>query len=298
MRRLIPFVLLVLLATSCEKDITLDLPQGEVRLVVDGYVETGLPPYILLSRSEGYFNPIGVSSLNNLPERGARVYISNGTDTVQLLEIDTLINGIRVSGCYIALDPLSGTFSMTGIPGTTYSLHVITSQGVELRSEAKLQVPVPLDSTWFAVQGELDSLGWAFARLTDPDTLDNCYRWFARRLGKDSDFIPPFGSAFEDKFINGRSFDFAATRGSIQNSTAPDDNNAEAGYFKVGDTILVKFCTIDRGTFTFWRDAENQLSGNGSPFAVPANIKSNIQGGLGCFATYAPVFDTIIAQRP
>ncbi|MFM9057200.1 MAG: hypothetical protein ACKOQY_11050, partial [Bacteroidota bacterium] len=81
MRRLIPFVLLVLLATSCEKDITLDLPKGDPVVIVDGYVETGFPPYIILSRSQGYFDPIGYNTLNNLPVRNAQVFISNGADT-------------------------------------------------------------------------------------------------------------------------------------------------------------------------------------------------------------------------
>jgi hypothetical protein len=44
------------------------------------------------------------------------------------------------------------------------------------------------------------------------------------------------------------------------------------------------------------RDAETQISNNGSPFAVPSNIKTNINGGLGVFSTYSPAYDTIIAQ--
>lgn len=296
MIRYLPILVILALFGACEKDITVDLPQGTVQVVVDGVVENGLPPYVILSRSQGYFDPIGANTLNTLPLRGATVTLSDGIDSVRLVEIDTVINGLAVGGFYSALDPVAGQIRMIGTPGRTYRLNIITGQGEQVSAVATLHQPRQLDSLWFQVQGELDSLGWAWARLSDPDTLGNNYRWFAKRLGKDAFFIPPFGSVFEDKFINGRTFDFASSRGSVFNSTAEDDNNEEAGFFKKGDTIVVKFCTIDAGTFAFWRDAENQLGGNGSPFAVPSNVKSNIRGGLGIFATYSAVFDTVIAQ--
>lgn len=291
---LLMFLLFTL--TSCERDITVDLPQGEARVVVEGYVENGLPPYIVLSRSQGYFDPIGVNTLNNLPVRDAVVMLNDGDTTVQLYEVDTVINGVALGGFYTAIDPLVGTIRMLGTPGKRYRLEITTTEGERLSAEAILHQPIPLDSVWFKVQGELDSLGWAWAKLSDPDTLGNCYRWFAKRLGKDDFFLPPFGSVFEDKFINGRSFDFATSRGSVFNSTADEDNNEEAGFYKIGDTVVVKFCTIDAGTFVFWRDAENQLGGSGSPFAVPSNVKSNVVGGLGLFATYSAAYDTLIAR--
>lgn len=142
---------------------------------------------------------------------------------------------------------------MIQTPGTTYSLrNIITAgQGEQLSSIAKLPMPIPLDSTWFKVQEDLDSLGWAWAKLSDPDTSGNAYRWFAKRLNKDDFFIAPIGSVFEDRFINGRSFNFPYNRGTIQNSEAEEDNNEEADYYKKGDTIVVKFCTIDFATYEF-----------------------------------------------
>ena len=296
MKKILYLVVLAVVCASCEKNITLDLPQGESKIVVDGYVETGLPPYIVLSRSAGYFDPINASAINNLPESGARILISDGLITVAMKEIDTTINGTVLRGIYAPLDSATNFPLMFGTPGRIYSIAITTMLGEKVYSSAKLQLPVTLDSTWFKVQENKDSLGFAWAHLTDPDTLGNCYRWFAKRIGKDDLFLAPFGSAVEDKFINGKSFDFGYNRGKIQNSLADDDNNIEDGFFKKGDTIVVKFCAIDRSTFEFWRDAETQMSNNGSPFAVPSNVKSNINGGLGIFATYSPVYDTIFAK--
>jgi hypothetical protein len=286
------YILICFFSIACEKYITVDLPQPSSKVVVDGYVEAGLPPYILLSRNQGFFEPINSAAINNSPETNAIILINDGLVTDTMLEVDTVINGFTVRGVYVA-NPLK----MIGVPGRKYSISIKTVKNEILTSSALLPGKVPLDSVWFKVAENQTRLGFAWARLSDPDTLGNCYRWFAKRQGKDSSFIAPIGSVFEDKFINGKTFDFAYNRGTVQNSTANEDVNEEAGFYKKGDTIVVKFCTIDRGTFDFWRDAETQIVNTGSPFAVPSNVKSNIIGGIGLFAAYTASYDTIRAAK-
>jgi hypothetical protein len=60
------------------------------------------------------------------------------------------------------------------------------------------------------------SLGHGFR---DPDTLGNGYRWLAKRINagpdggpKDAGFVAPFFSVFEDRFVNGLTFDFNFAR--------------------------------------------------------------------------------------
>jgi hypothetical protein len=133
--------------------------------------------------------------------------------------------------------------------------------------------------------------------MTEPAGLGNCYRWFAKRIHKDSSFIAPRGSTFDDKFIDGQSFDFAYNRGRLPNSTAADDTNDESGFFKKGDTVVVKFCTVTRESFRFWSTAEEQASNNGNPFASAQPIESNITGGIGIWEGYSPSYDTVIAKK-
>ena len=227
MKKIVYLFVLAVVFASCEKNITLDLPKSESKVVVDGYVETGLPPYIVLSRSSGYFDPINASTINNLPETGAKIQINDGFLSVEMIEIDTVINGTIIRGIYFTNANL-----MIGIPGRTYTINITTKAGEVITSSTKLQLPVTLDSAWFKLQENNDTLGLTWAHLTDPDTIGNCYRWFAKRVTKDNLFLAPFGSTVEDKFFNGKSFDFAYNRGNIQNSTADDDNNAEVGLFK------------------------------------------------------------------
>lgn len=275
----------LLILSSCEKDITVDLPAGEEKIVVEGYIEEGRNPYVLISKSTGYFAPFDSASVTQYAVKNALVVICDGFICDTLFAPAASIGYIYVSQ------------NLTGTIGRTYSLFIKTEDGRELTSSAYCYPPVPLDSAWFKVQPGKDSLGWAWARLTEPDTMGNFYRWFAKRLGKDQDFIAPIGSVFTDRFINGTSFEFAFNRGKYPNSTADDDNNEEEGYFKVGDTIVIKFCTAGQATYDFWRAAEDQQSSNGNPFAAVNYIPSNITGGIGIFEAYTPSFLTIVAKK-
>ena len=270
---------------SCERNITVDLPVPEQKIVVEGYIESGEKAIVTLTKSAAFFAPVDSASLLSYLVTDAVVTVSDGTTSEQLaLTIDT--------SQYIPLVYKSQV--LTGQEGKTYTLTVVVGEKT-ITAITTIPYAVPLDSVWYKEQEGRDSLGFAWAHLTDPDTLGNCYRWFAKRLGKDKRFLAPIGSVFEDKFINGKSFDFAYNRG-VEPNTYDDEEEEVRGYFSQGDTIAVKFCALDRAHFDFWRIEEVQVSNNGNPFAAPAPIPSNINGGLGIWGGYASAYDTIIAQ--
>ena len=286
------FVTGVILLPSCEKNITVDIPVAESGIVVEGYIENGKNPYVILSNTLPFFGSVNTLNLLQYTIKGAIVTVYNGSS------VDTLKDLFNI-GVYF-------TTSMIGESGKSYFLRVLVN-GKTLTASTFIPHPVPLDSVWFKVNGNRDSLGYAWAHLTDPDTLGNSYRFFAQRINryrygddvgkmKDSTFIAPQGSVFEDKFINGKNFDFAFDRGSFPNSQKDDDLNDEKHFFKRGDTIVIKFCTIDHAHFEFWRTAETQVANNGNPFGSPAPVLSNINGGLGIWGGYNASFDTIIAH--
>jgi hypothetical protein len=280
---LFTIIILVFALSSCEENISVDLPPYKSKIVVEGFISSGEKPYVLLSKNQGYFDPLDSSSLLNYTVKGALVIVSDGLVFDTLVEVDPSV------GYYYQ------AYKIIGIPGNTYNLFII-AEGETLSAVTQIPIPVPLDSVWFKVQDNLDSLGFAWAHLNDPPQLGTSYRWLAKRIGKDDDYIPPPGSVFDDKFFNGLSFDFAYNRGEIPNSTAEDDNNEESGYFKKGDVIAIKFCTIDRSHFDFWRTYDSQVSNYGNPFSSPTPIKGNIKGGLGIWGGYGVSLDTIYAQ--
>ncbi len=310
MRKFIHLFLLSLLGiiASCEKDITVKLPKSEPKLVVEGSIEQGQPPIVVLTRTIGYFEPADIKTMESLFVHNADITVSNGTVSRKLIEICT--NDLPDSVVYL-IAQLSGlnvnqlaainycvytTFdqSIWGEVGKTYDL-TIHAEGKTLTSTTTIPNLIPLDSVWYKNQGTYDTMGYVWIRLTDPPELGNAYRVFTKRRGKDARMIPILGSVFDDKFINGITIDFYAVRGREFNSLAPDDTGEQFGYYKISDTIDVKFCNIDINSFQFWRTYESEVTNNGNPFASPSTITTNIKGGgLGIWCGYGANYYTII----
>lgn len=297
-----------LLLQSCTKEVDIDVPAGEEKIVVEGFIETGQPPIVILTKSRPYFGSNNFNGLGDLMVQNATVTVTTNGTTYPLIQLCTnnipdsllplvtAITGIdsatlaSVNYClYTSFDP-----NVWGVEGNQYYLHIV-AEGKTLTSTTVIPNGIALDSIWFKVEDPHPDRGFCWGRLSDPDSLGNAYRWFAMRKGKDYGFLPPIGSAFEDKFINGQSFEFTAAR-----ARAADDDLSEnadyRGYFRTGDTIIVKFTCIDRPHYLFWRSYETQVVSNGNPFAAPATITSNIVGGLGVWGGYAVRYDTTIAQ--
>ena len=115
-----------------------------------------------------------------------------------------------------------------------------------------------------------------------------------------------------DILINGESFETVFLRpnpGSIPplasyQSERYEINNNQDSVFLPPDVVLIKFCQIDESSMRFWRSVVRQVTINGNPFSEPMNLVSNINGGLGIWTGYAPVYykvpivkDTVIFNQ-
>ncbi|MFN9325690.1 MAG: DUF4249 domain-containing protein, partial [Flavobacteriales bacterium] len=315
---------LFLLATTtlllaCEKEISVDLPKTDPRIVVEGTIEAGMPPIVILTRTQGYFDPTDLNSIAASFVTEATVTVNDGTTTHTLdrvcsgelteeqIELISSLTGLDVDLLTNANICAWTKLTLSGTPGTTYQLNIQT-EGKTLSATTTIPQPVQLDSLWFKLalqQPNDDSLGFIWARLSDPDTIGNGYRWLAKRINagpdggpKDDSFVAPFFSVFEDRFVNGLTFDFNFNRGSQPFSEAEDDNNEESGYFKRGDTVVVKLVSLDLASYRFYNSFQNNVASQGDVFSNPANVISNIQGGLGLWSGWGvnPVLDTVVCQ--
>ncbi len=66
MKKYILYLFVTSLLFSCRKEISLDFPPVPEKLVVQGSIEPGFPPYVILTRNQGYFETIDSSTYNNL----------------------------------------------------------------------------------------------------------------------------------------------------------------------------------------------------------------------------------------
>ncbi|MCD6367243.1 MAG: DUF4249 domain-containing protein [Bacteroidales bacterium] len=285
MKRLIYILLFSFLLFGCEKEISVDLPPYESKVVIEGYIEQGQNPHVLITRSQGYFDPVDANTFTQMQVTDAKVYVSNG------LETDTLTS----------MGPYYSGSKFIGEVGKQYDLTVWVDDK-KYTATTSILTPVPIDSIKFYPDpdADVDSLGFLWLYAHDPDTMGNAYRIFTNTVGKDDRFVHPYISAMDDELYNGQPVEFSIYRGKdmLQENLYDDEGIDSLGvkwyYFVMDETVIVKFCTIDHANFVFWETMERQQQSDGNPFASPVTPITNIEGGaLGVWGGYGVYLDTV-----
>jgi hypothetical protein len=282
---------------SCEKEVSFDLGTSAEKVVVEGTIETDLPPYVFLTKSIGFFSKIDLNTLSNSFIHGAKITVSDGVKSFVLREYQVNNSGVNLS--FYTVDSADLTaLAFRGVTGKIYSLK-IEYNGKSYESTTTIPVPKPLDTIWARKPnpGEMPD-GYPdsrllFASYTDPDTLGNRVRYFTKRNSEQ--FLPPYYSVNDDAIINGTKIDIQLNAGFNRMDTISRET---FGFFYKGDTVIVKWSSIDKGVFDFWRTLEFSYGSTGNPFAAPVKVTSNISGGaLGVWAGYGNTFDTLIISH-
>ncbi len=275
--------------SACTENLDVKLPNSDKKIVIEGVIENGKVAEVIITRTIPLFSTISGTTATDFYVLDAKVYVSNGiiTDTLSLAIDSSSSLGVVYKGSTIL-----------GVSGQNYSLNVVAADGAIYKATTSIPYPVALDSVWWKAQPPEDTLGFANAHLTDPSGLGNNYRWYAKRPTKDRRYIAPYGATFDDKFINGKSFEFAYTKGydpTDNTNSALNDTDTERNYYRKSDTIYIKFCAIDRASKDFYTTFEAALSSNGNPFASPTTILGNIDNGaLGSWSGMGAYYDTIM----
>ncbi|MBU0486445.1 MAG: DUF4249 domain-containing protein [Bacteroidetes bacterium] len=296
LKNIVAIALLMGILAGCEKDITIDLPESERKTVIEGWIENGDYAMVLITRNSPYFSKIDSAAIIDMILINAKVTL---TDGVQTEVLDPPPFPIPNNWDYFPPYVYKGKV-IKGEVGKTYTLTVEADDQTYM-AVTTIPAPVRFDSLWIEKNpAKGDTLGMLWARFTDGPDLGDYYRIFTKRIGNDRKFLPIMGSVYEDKFFNGKTFDFSMYRGF---ETLTDESQFEGpaaeeiGYFKVGDQIAVKLCAIDRAHFAFWRAAEAEFFTGGNPFATPAKIPTNFTGGaLGYFGGYGATIDTLLVE--
>lgn len=312
MKNLIYITFALLLLISCTKEVKIDIPGYESQLVIDGRIETGLPPIIFLSESKEVYAETDLDAFLNGFINGATITMSNGTGTVTLDEIcsgslppgtEEVVAGIlgipvnqliNYNICaYTTLDPL-----FVGEIGKTYTLNV-NHNGETYTAETLILPPTPLTNTYWMADGSNTNYGYSWATLSDPANQFDAYMWEVKRINTDingdpldASFTKPYSPVFDDNFFDGLTFDFWYEN-PITNPSLQEDSTKYK--FALGDTLVIKFSKMDRPVFEYYEKKYMQLQTAGNPFATPTNIINNISGdALGIWAGFSPSFDTLI----
>lgn len=319
MLRLIGMMMAVaVIAVSCTKEIEIEIPETASQLVVEGTIENGVPPIILLTRSAKIFSKIEIGDISSFFVHDAEIVVSAGSDSVRLQEFclqnlnlppDQLDQVLRALGFTLADSSilpniciytvpdilnyfLNGTAAFTGKENTTYELYIRSGNEV---ARASTRIPTALGLDSLAVRphpnaGAADSLAAVYAYFTVPNTYGNFVRYWTKR-NSEQFYTPRSQSVYDDRLFSGLSIGLPLERG--QSPSEKIDINTYS-YFWKGDTASVKWANIDYQTFDFYYTLENDGQG---PFSSPVRIKSNLSGALGVWAGYASRTYTIVVPR-
>ncbi len=326
MKKYLIYILAILLFNSCREEIDVNLNYGEEKLVVEGKIEQGFPPYIILTKSQGYFEPINNETYNAIFIEAASVWVYKKQDSVFIdsVELTQLIDSIPL---YTNLNTPE-TFSEEGFK------YLLKIDWNELSVEATTSIPysTPLDSLWV----DLDTLEEKNfkcdinALYSDPDTIGNNILIMSKRTQywvKDTSTNPISIKEKKDEslllvdcgpdvLINGSTFETYFPR---PNESGFPNKSYNTSHFKIitdtngnfldslfipNDEVLIKFCQVDKVSMQFWRAVVRNTNAGGNPFAEPMNMVSNIEGGLGIWCGYGATYykipivvDTTITEQ-
>lgn len=305
------FLLFILaLLTSCEEEFIPEVSTDPQQIVVEGYIEAGerpTPPFVILTRSFPFFQKINPSGFDNAFVHNANVEVSDGERTVQLTEL--CLNELTpeqqvLAGQLLGFNPdsiafnfcayIDLSFSMMGQEGKRYDLRVEAEDQV-LNATTTIPFHVPLDSLWFVVPPGKpnDTLAELRIFMTDPGDRADFYRYQTQINGMG--FRSPFTSVTDDLLFNGQSFQFPLAKAEDRNA---EFDPATYGLFHRGDTVALKWITLDEAHFDFWNTLEFTLANQG-PFSNYTRIDSNIEGGLGIWGGLsASYYEEVVPEEP
>ncbi len=239
-----------------EKEVDLDLPAYENKLVVECYLEVGQPFVAIISESVDFFAEPGLPFIS-----GATVTISHQGEIFSLTE-----------GIYT--DPSGNRFFNYGssdLCPANYNedFTILVSDGNGRIASATTQIlePILIDTLEIVWMPDDPTKALVFTRFQDPPEKENFYR----RMFQSGGVI---GEGRDEQDFT-TTDNFATTDNEIVYGTGFD--------FMEGDTVISTLFHIDQAYYDFKESVQSAINSNGNPFGQPSVIKSNIEGGIGIF---------------
>lgn len=287
------YLLIAILFFSCERTIDLKVNKEPSKLVVDASIENSQVPLVVLSTSLNYFSTITPQQLSASFVHNAIVTIGDSSKTVQLIERSyTDSNGFQFY--YYTIDFMHPSQVLYGKFNTRYNLKIqLPDSSVYTSTTTIPLLRKTCDSLWWkqAPDNPDTSRCVLYGLFHDPPGLGDYVRYFTSVDGQP--FYPGYTSAFDDQVTDGTTYTFQIPQGFNKNDTLKVSSD-DYGFFHHGDSIIFKFCDIDKATFDFWRTWEFAYQSNGNPFSSPVKVIGNISNNaLGAFCGYAAQFISI-----
>lgn len=266
-------ILLAVLLICCGCS-DLRLARSESKLVMEGWIEDGRFPVVLLSTSVPVSTePQDMESLQDHIVRWGKVTVSDG-------EREVVLTGGPDDRF---IPPYSYTTAkMRGQAGRTYTVKAEYDGKVITSSTF---IPEKKDLEYLRAEEAGSGKYRLVAGLNDDPSERNHYKFFVMREGKDSSYVSSFLGLVNDEILKDGMNEIA-----VYNGMSVRDGKFDQ-YFEAGDVVYVRFCTLDGKSWEYWSDFEEVQSLSKNPFfPVSGMISSNVSGGLGYWAGYGSAY--------
>lgn len=278
MRKLVFWLITILVFSGCTERIDIELDPNYERLVVDGEISTDTGSFIVnLTKTADYFYNAPIPKVG-----GATVQINDGTTTFHLME--------TTSGVYAT------SAGFHGVAGKTYTLSVELEEPIggekDFQADCRLTDVAHLDSIQTEFHPDWGKKGiWeirVFAQ--EPGNEVNYYMFRYYRNGKlISDTISKVAIS-DDTYFNG-SYISGLTAIYV-------DQERYWETLHPGDTVMMQMSGITKEYYNFIYQV--QIAGFNIPFFMgpPANAVGNISNNaVGFFAAYSSSYATTIVKE-
>lgn len=270
MKRIIAILAAILAAISCEDKV--DLPESMPQIVVEGWIEDGGNPVVIVTTSVPVNETLtDLSELQNHVVNWAKVTVSDGEEEI-------VLTGQRNDNYFPPY--IYTTVFMTGKVGRKYDLKVEYSNRT-VTASTTIPAPKSLEYIKVTKASVKDSMYSIVGGLKDDPRTKDYYKVFTKVRDKDKTYVSSFLGLTDDEIL-----DEAIREIPINNGTGIVGENLEA-FFTAEDFVSVRFCTLDKESWTYWNDFEEvQSLASNMLFPISTDIRSNIKGGLGYWAGY------------
>ncbi|GIZ10358.1 DUF4249 domain-containing protein [Flavobacterium sp. UMI-01] len=271
MKKVILFLSVVLLF-SCDQTGFDTATALDSKIVVEGWIEEGEYAEVILSSSIPVSSAVDSLTILSHAIRSAKITVSDGQNQEVLrLKRD---NDRIPPFIYYGSDLL-------GQAGKTYTLKIEFLNRV-VTSETVIPRSVELKKATYVKNVATDTTGYVFIEFSDPVLEKNYYQIATRIDGEEPIFVPAFYGNLNDDTFNSTVVSMQVNRGVL---VFPKTKFKP--YFTDGDLIYVKLRTMNKTSYDFWNDWQNEIVNGRNPiFPSNTSLASNIKGGIGIWAGY------------